>query len=95
MRFLIFFLGVWCSAAFSPQKHCRLTGSNNFKQYKVVLNAKSIVVNADELQQVPISSRKESLSVAELCFAGGLATSLGAFIMYPLDTVKVAQQASG
>lgn len=39
--------------------------------------------------------KTKTLSPLQLCFCGALATIFGDFIMHPIDTIKIVQQASG
>ena len=38
---------------------------------------------------------QKGLTALQLCFCGALATVFGDFIMHPIDTIKIVQQASG
>ena len=47
------------------------------------------------LFKYPLFIFQKTLSPLQLCFCGALATIFGDFIMHPIDTIKIVQQASG
>eukprot|EP00596_Hydrurales_sp_CCMP1899_P008632 CAMPEP_0119034416 /NCGR_PEP_ID=MMETSP1177-20130426/1401_1 /TAXON_ID=2985 /ORGANISM="Ochromonas sp, Strain CCMP1899" /LENGTH=366 /DNA_ID=CAMNT_0006991829 /DNA_START=133 /DNA_END=1233 /DNA_ORIENTATION=+ len=73
------------------RKHSVLGRKNNLKRNSVIVAEN----NGNDLTKFGNNGESEvSLNAFDLCLCGAFATAFGDFVMHPVDTIKVSQQAS-
>jgi hypothetical protein len=53
------------------------------------------IISAKNIVKIDEKKVEKALNAIDLCLCGAFATMFGDFVMHPIDTIKIIQQASG